>query len=89
MATTVRLDDGADTDDTLDLDSYGMVTILSSTLAGDDITPERLGDASFLFAAPDLAVGEYKVKIDAEDSAGNDMESEMTLKITERKPFSR
>ena len=81
-------DDGADTDDTLDLDSYGMVTILSSTLAGDDITPERLGDASFLFAAPDLAVGEYKVKIDAEDSAGNDMESEMTLTITERKPFS-
>ena len=81
-------DDGADTDDTTDLDTYGMVTILSSTLAGDDITPERLGDASFLFAAPDLAVGEYKVKIDAEDSAGNDMESEMTLKITERKPFS-
>ena len=73
-----------------DLDTYGMVTILSSTLAGDDISDalERLGDASFLLAAPDLAVGEYKVKIDAEDSAGNDMESEMTLKITERKPFS-
>ena len=67
-----------------------MVTILSSTLDGDDVIDalERLGDASFLFAAPDLAVGEYKVKIDAEDSAGNDMESEMTLKITERKPFS-
>jgi hypothetical protein len=85
MATT-----DADEVDMDDLDSYAMVTILSATLAGDDISDalERLGDSSFLFAAPDLAVGEYKITIDAEDSAGNDMESEMTLKITERKPFS-
>jgi hypothetical protein len=76
--------------DMKDVDSYAMVTILSATLAGDDISDalERLGDSSFLFAAPDLAVGEYKIKIDAEDSAGNDMESEKTLTITERKPFS-
>ena len=76
--------------DMKDVDSYAMVTVLSSTLGGDDISDalERLGDGSFLLAAPDLAVGEYKIKIDAEDSAGNDMESEMTLKITERKPFS-
>ena len=74
----------------VDLDSYAMVTILSATLDGDDISDalERLGDGSFLLAAPDLAVGEYKIKIKAEDSAGNDKESEMTLKITERKPFS-
>ena len=75
------------TDDTKNLDTYGMVTILSSTLDGDNITLERLGDSSFLFAAPDLAVGEYEVTIDAEDSAGNDVESTMTLTITERKPF--
>ena len=76
--------------DMKDVDSYAMVTVLSATLGGDDISDalERLGDGSFLLAAPDLAVGEYKIKIDAEDSAGNDMESEMTLKITERKPFS-
>ena len=80
----------ADEFDMDDLDSYAMVTILSATLGGDDVSDalERLGDGSFLLAAPDLAVGEYKIKIDAEDSAGNDMESEMTLKITERKPFS-
>ena len=76
--------------DMKDVDSYAMVTILSATLAGDDVSDalERLGDSSFLLAAPDLAVGEYKIKIDAEDSAGNDMESEKTLTITERKPFS-
>ena len=76
--------------DMKNVDSYAMVTILSATLAGDDVSDalERLGDGSFLLAAPDLAVGEYKIKIKAEDSAGNDMESEKTLTITERKPFS-
>jgi hypothetical protein len=80
----------ADEFDMDDLDSYAMVTILSATLDGDDVSDalERLGDGSFLLAAPDLAVGEYKIKIDAEDSAGNDNESEKTLTITERKPFS-
>ena len=66
-----------------------MVTILSATLAGDDISEslERLNDDSFLIVAPNLAVAEYKVVIDAEDSAGNDNESSQTLTITERKPF--
>jgi hypothetical protein len=77
------------TGDTKDVDTYGMVTILSATLAGDDISGslERLNSNSFLFVAPNLEVGEYKVVIDAEDSAGNDNESSQTLEITERKPF--
>ena len=74
---------------TKDADSYGMVTILSATLAGDDISGslERLGGDSFLFVAPNLEVGDYKVVIDAEDEAGNDNEASATLSITERKPF--
>ena len=76
-----------DSDGTKNLDTYGMVTIVSSTLGGDEITLERLGDSSFLFAAPDLSVGSHEIKIEAVDSAGNSMESTMTLKITERKPF--
>ena len=76
-------------DKTSDVDTYGMVTILSATLAGDDISNslERLNADSFLIVAPNLAVAEYKVVIDAEDSAGNDNESSQTLNITERKPF--
>ena len=82
-------EDEGDDPDTMDVDTYGMVTILSATLGGDDISGslERLDDNSFLIAAPNLAVDEYKIVIDAEDSAGNDNESSQTLTITERKPF--
>ena len=77
------------TGDTKDVDTYGMVTILSATLKGDDISEslERLGADSFLFVAPNLEVGDYKIVIDAEDEAGNDNEASATLSITERKPF--
>ncbi len=73
-----------------DLDSYGMVTLVSATLAGSDIaaTLERLGDDSFLLVAPNLAIGKHKIEIEAEDSAGNSNKSSVDLEVTERKPFS-
>ncbi len=73
-----------------DLDSYGMVTLVSATLAGSDISAdlERLGDNSFLLVAPNLAIGKHKIEIEAEDSAGNSNKSSVDLEVTERKPFS-
>ena len=70
-----------------DVDNYSMVTLVSATLAGDDITLERLGSDSFLLVAPDLEIGDHKIEIEAEDVAGNSATSDMTLTITERKPF--
>ena len=70
-----------------DVDSYGMVTIVSATLAGSDITLERLSDNSFLLVAPNLEIGEHELEIEAEDTAGNSATSAMNLEITEREPF--
>ena len=80
---------GTSTTDMKDVDSYAMVTIVSATLAGDDISGdlERLGDNSFLLVAPNLEIGEHKIEIEAEDTAGNSETSSQTLEITERKPF--
>ena len=72
-----------------DVDNYSMVTIVSATLAGDDISGslERLGSDSFLLVAPNLEIGDHEIEIEAEDVAGNSATSDVTLAITERKPF--
>ena len=82
-------DDGTDPD-MADLDTFGMVTIVSATLDGDDISGdlERLDSSNFLFVTPNLEVGEYAIEIKAEDDAGNSATTEQTLEITERVPFT-
>ena len=75
-----------------DLDTHGMVSIVSATLDGDDIMSMLSADpdsTKFLFRATGLALGQHDLEVVAVDEAGNQNSSaiEATIEITERKPF--
>ncbi len=82
-------EEAAEYDPDKDYDTHSMVTIVSAMLDGMDIADdmERLGNGSFLYAALGLAVGEYDIVVEAEDTVGNDQETTLTLTIEERAPF--
>ena len=73
-----------------DLDSHSKVTIMSATFDGDDITDALVTSdmVKYLYKASDLAPGEYDVEVTAKDEAGNELESEGTVEIVERKAYS-
>ena len=76
-----------------DLDTHGMVTIVSAMLGDMDISDSlqaNEGSNVFLFHASGLDLGEHKLKVTAMDEAGNKHASpvEATITITERKPYS-
>ena len=75
---------------TEDLDSHGKVTIMSATFNGEDITDALVTSdmVKYLYKASDLAPGEYDVEVTAKDEAGNELESEGTVEIVERDPYS-
>ena len=76
-----------------DLDTHGIVTIVSAAFDGNDITEQLRPDAAgniFLYKASGLSIGEHKMNITVEDEAGNRNAAAhgLTIKITERKPYS-
>ena len=76
-----------------DLDTHGMVTIVSAKLGDDDITDSlqaNEGSNVFLFHASGLDLGEHKLSVTAMDEAGNKNSSAFTatITITERKPYT-
>ena len=76
-----------------DLDTHGMVTIVSAMLGDEDITDSlqaNEGSNVFLFRASGLDLGEHDLNVVAMDEAGNKNSSafETTITITERKPFA-
>ena len=76
-----------------DLDTHGMVTIVSAMLGDTAITDSLQANDSnnvFLFHASGLDLGEHKLSITAMDEAGNKNASafEATITITERKPYT-
>ena len=69
-----------------DLDTHGMVTIVSATLGGEDISGGlQANDASniFLFHASGLDLGEHKLEITA---MGRGRQQETPLRSRERSP---
>ena len=84
-------EDGMRTGD--DLDTHGMVTIVSAMLGDMDIADMLQGNEGsnvFLFHASGLDLGEHTLSVTAMDEAGNKNASafEATITITERKPYS-
>ena len=76
-----------------DLDTHGGVTIVSATLGDMDITDALQANPAgnvFLYKATDLALGDHKLEIVAQDAAGNKHATaeEATITIEERKPYS-
>ena len=76
-----------------DLDTHGMVTIVSATLGDEDISESlqaNEGGNIFLFHASGLELGEHTLSVTAMDEAGNKNASAFkgTITITERKPYS-
>lgn len=73
-----------------DLDSHGKVTIMSATFNGEDITDALVTSdmVKYLYKASSLGPGEYDVEVTAKDEAGNELESEGTVEIVERDPYS-
>ena len=79
----------------VDLDSHGTVTIVSATLDSPDTDAMDIAgslattdNVIFLYKASDLVKGDHKVKVKAQDAAGNESEFTKTVKIVEREPFS-
>ena len=75
-----------------DLDTHGMVTIVSAMLGDDDITDSlQANDAGnvFLYRASGLDLGDHDIEVVAMDEAGNKNTSafELTITITERDPY--
>ena len=80
-------------DDGDDLDTHGMVTIVSAMLGDVDITDSLQANAAgnvFLFHASGLDLGEHDLEVIAEDEAGNKNASAFTatITITERDPYT-
>ena len=77
-----------------DLDTHAVVTIVSATLNGEDISGALQSNSAgnvFLYKAPEgLAIGDHDLEVIAEDAAGNRhlVAETATITITERKPFS-
>ncbi len=76
-----------------DLDTHAGVTILSATLDGVDILDSlQANEASnvFMYKASGLAIGDHKLRVAAQDAAGNRHSTprDATITIEERKPFS-
>ena len=83
-------DEGKEYAEDEDLDSHGKVTIMSATFNGEDITDALVTSdmVKYLYKASDLGPGEYDVEVTAKDEAGNELESEGTVEIVERDPYS-
>ena len=80
-------------DDGDDLDTHGMVTIVSAMLGDEDITDSLQsndGGNVFLFRASGLDLGEHDLSVTVMDEAGNKNSSafEATITITERDPYT-
>ena len=76
-----------------DLDTHGMVTIVSAMLGDEDITDSLQANEAgnvFLFHASGLDLGDHDLEVVAMDEAGNKNSSafEATITITERKPYT-
>ena len=76
-----------------DLDTHGMVTIVTAMLGDEDITESlQSNDAGnvFLFHASGLDLGDHDLSVVAMDEAGNKNSSafEATITITERDPYT-
>ena len=76
-----------------DLDTHGMVTIVSAMLGDEDITDSLQSNESgnvFLFRASGLDLGDHDLSVTAMDEAGNKNSSafEATITITERDPYT-
>ena len=76
-----------------DLDTHGMVTIVSAMLGDEDITDSlqsNEGGNVFLFRASGLDLGDHDLSVVAMDEAGNKNSSafEATITITERDPYT-
>ena len=76
-----------------DLDSHGMVTIVSAMLGDMDISDSLQANEDgnvFLFHASGLDLGEHDLEVIAEDEAGNRNSSAFTatITITERDPYT-
>ena len=76
-----------------DLDTHGMVTIVSAMLGDMDIKDRLQGNEGsnvFLFHASGLDLGEHELSVTAMDEAGNKNASafKATITITERKPYT-
>ena len=76
-----------------DLDSHGMVTIVSAMLGDEDITDSlqsNEGGNVFLFRASGLDLGDHDLSVVAMDGAGNKNSSafEATITITDRDPYT-
>ena len=76
-----------------DLDTHGMVTIVSASLGGEDITDSLQSNDDgnvFLFRATGLDLGDHDLEVVAMDEAGNKNSSafEATITITERDPYT-
>ena len=81
------------TEDGDDLDTHGMVTIVSAMLGDEDITDSLQsndGGNVFLFRASGLDLGDHDLSVVAMDEAGNKNSSafEATITITERDPYT-
>ncbi len=81
------------TEDGDDLDTHGMVTIVSAMLGDEDITDSlqsNEGGNVFLFRASGLDLGDHDLSVVAMDEAGNKNSSafEATITITERDPYT-
>ena len=79
-------------DEGIDVDTHGMVTLVSVTLGGEDITDQMSSDSGgtvFLYRVQNLAIAEHDVEVVAEDEAGNRNETavELTFEVTETDPF--
>ena len=76
-----------------DLDTHGMVTIVSASLGGEDIADRLQSNEAgnvFLFHASGLDLGDHDLDVVAMDEAGNKNSSafEATITITERDPYT-
>ena len=76
-----------------DLDTHGMVTIVSAMLGDENITDSLQSNESgnvFLFRASGLDLGDHDLSVVAMDEAGNKNSSafEATITITERDPYT-
>ena len=97
MSGYIRIDfesEGAEYYTGDDQDTHAVVTIVSATLNGNDISDSLQSNEAgnvFLYRAPDgLTIGKHKLEVVATDDAGNKHATaqKATIEITERKPFS-